>query len=135
MKNKALDTTPQVAAIMLRLKTFLDHLNISMHKFGEQTNIAAGGVSRAINAEGKYSMGIDKFMNIFTTYPQLNPMWLLFGTGPMLNDDIPKGAPTYDQLHKQHMALQKEHDILRAKAETYVEVLQHLGQSLKKPSN
>lgn len=105
------------------MKEFISHKKLSMHKFGELTNIAAGGISRAINAEGKYSMGIDKFMNIFIVFPDLNPMWLLFGEGPMLKDDIEKASgKSYRDLLDENQQLEREITRLSAKQDAYKEI-------------
>lgn len=109
--------------IMARLKEFISHKKLSMHKFGELTSIAAGGISRAINAEGKYSMGIDKFMNIFTVFPDLNPSWLLFGDGPMLKDDIEKATgKSYRDLVESNHRMEREITRLTAKQDAYKEI-------------
>ena len=124
MGEKAkIDSVSATRGIMHRLREFIRHKNLSMHKFGEMTNIATGGISRAINAEGKYSMGIDKFMNIFTIFPDLNPKWLLFGESPMIHE---KGTviseETYRDLVEQNEELVKEITRLKAKQEAYQEI-------------
>lgn len=124
MSPKAnIDSVAATRGIMNRLKEFILYKKLSMHKFGELTNIAAGGISRAINAEGKYSMGIDKFMNIFTVFPDLNPTWLLFGKESMLNDDLEKQhGKSYRELLEQNMKLEREITKLSAKQDAYKEI-------------
>jgi len=118
-----LDSITATRGIMNRLKEFISYKKLSMHKFGEMTSIAAGGISRAINAEGKYSMGIDKFMNIFTVFPELNPNWLLFGEGVMLNDDIEKSTGrSYRELLENNEKLEREVTRLTAKQDAYKEI-------------
>lgn len=118
-----IDSVTATRGIMTRLKEFISHKKLSMHKFGEMTSIAAGGISRAINAGGKYSMGIDKFMNIFTIFPELNPNWLLFGEGSMLKDDLEKSTgQSYRELLDNNERLEREVTRLTAKQDAYKEI-------------
>ena len=65
-----------------RLLLFIKHLGISKNEFAEKTGFGQGALSKIVS--GKEGFGVNKLVNIFTTYPQLNKDWLLFGTGEML---------------------------------------------------
>jgi len=70
--------------IAARLDQFRKSIGMSMNEFGKDASFASGGMSKIITS-GK-SFGVDKLMNIFSKFPELNADWLLFGKGEMLKD-------------------------------------------------
>lgn len=81
-----------------RILLFIKHLGISINEFAEKTGFGQGGISKI--SEEKPAFGVNKLVNIFTIYPQLNKDWLLFGEGEMIKGKVvaaeQKGIPYYD---------------------------------------
>lgn len=71
-----------------RLKTFIDSTGLSNNKFGEHVGLSGAQISYMVSSKKKF--GIDKLLNIFNAFPQLNAEWLLKGNGPMFLDDKPQ---------------------------------------------
>lgn len=70
-----------------RLKLFIDSEGISSSQFADACNIPRPSLSQFLNGRNK------KISDIFVTqihdaYPKLNILWLMFGEGSMLSDEI-----------------------------------------------
>ncbi|HAA13078.1 MAG TPA: hypothetical protein DCE41_15850 [Cytophagales bacterium] len=127
-------TEAQVDAINKRVRMFIDYKKYSMHTFGEMVGIAAGGISRAINPEGKYSMGIDKYLKMFIVFPELNPHWLLFGEGSMvITEEYDTRPESVKGLKVEIEQLRSENQRLTHKQEAYQEILSLLGSNINLP--
>lgn len=78
-----------------RLEQFINHLNISVAKFEQMTDVANGTFHRVIKDPHKV-VGHDKILKISNVFPELNLDWLLSGTGTMLEAGaILREEPTY----------------------------------------
>lgn len=66
-----------------RLKKFIDFLGITPHRF----NVTCG-LSNSYTAAMKKGIGDDALKKIATTYPFLNPDWLITGDGEMIIDGV-----------------------------------------------
>ena len=75
----------RMAGIAERLQSFINHTGLSLHAFSELAHVGNGTINKVVQEEGFRSMGIDKFLDICEAFPELNPMWLLFGKEEMLN--------------------------------------------------
>ena len=65
-----------------RILEFIEFKGLSLHRFGEMSSFASGGLSRAIKEHRTFS--VDKLMKIYEAFPELNPIWLQFGRGKMI---------------------------------------------------
>lgn len=108
------------SAFYERLRTFMNHKNLNINEFSRETGFSSGALSKILN--GKKSFGIDKLMNIFITFPELKPQWLLLGEGEMLHnpEQEERLTPVYVRT------LEKENLILGAKLEALQDVLKHV---------
>ena len=81
--------------IVDRIKLFIEHKNISLRKFDESIGMSKGYMSRQIKSSA--SIGGDVLEKIIDTYPELNPIWLLRGTGKMIipTNLVNEDEPTY----------------------------------------
>lgn len=73
-----------------RLKEFIDYKGVSLNSFDETIGAGNGYVGKQIKRSA--SIGSDVLEKIFLAFPELNPTWLLTGSGSML---LPAG---YTQL-------------------------------------
>lgn len=65
-----------------RIKKFIDYKGLSMRKFDLSISASDGYTQRTLKNEG--SVGSDILENIITSYPEINPYWLLAGEGEMI---------------------------------------------------
>lgn len=68
--------------IFSRIKKFIDFLEISNNEFGRTIGCSSAQITQMLTH--KKNFGIDKLLNIISSYPSLNPNWLLTGEGSML---------------------------------------------------
>jgi hypothetical protein len=71
--------------IVDRIKQFIEKQNLSLRSFDESIGMSKGYMSRQIKANA--SIGSDVLEKMLHQYPELNPVWLLKGEGPMLIND------------------------------------------------
>ncbi len=64
-----------------RLGKFIEFKQMSFYAFENSINASRGSISKAVKEEK--SVGSNVLENILTVYPELNPIWLLKGTGEM----------------------------------------------------
>lgn len=126
--------------INARISQFIEFKGLSLHRFGEKASFASGGLSRAIKEHRTFS--VEKLMNIYSAFPELNPIWLQFGEGDMIKDGYELVATpgkvksyepttasdsgtlmTLDEAMEKIQKLEKEVLILEAKNETLLDVL------------
>ena len=72
--------------ITKRIKLFIDSINISISAFEKSIGMSNASFRKLYNNNG--AIGSDKLERILTTYPQINPSWLLTGEGSMLRDQV-----------------------------------------------
>lgn len=64
-----------------RILQFIDYKEISKNKFYIETGISNGILDK------KSGLSMDTVEKFYSTYPEINPEWLLTGEGPMLKED------------------------------------------------
>lgn len=69
-----------------RIKQYLDFKRIKVSAFEREIGMSNG--SFASQLKHNKTIGVDKLENIVSKYPDLNPDWLLKGSGNMLNFDL-----------------------------------------------
>jgi hypothetical protein len=67
-----------------RVVKFVDNQGLSKEVFFKEVGISASNFK---GSGAKSELGGDKIVNILTTFPDLNPTWLLMGKGSMLVDE------------------------------------------------
>ena len=72
-----------MTTIKARLREFATFSNLSIRSFEEKCGLNRGNISN-MNEDG--SIGSDKLSKILDTFPDLNPKWLITGSGTMTND-------------------------------------------------
>jgi repressor LexA len=72
-------------SVVQRIKQYIDFKDITNQKFETEIGYSNGGFGSQLR--GNKTIGSDKLENILKTYPDLNPNWLLTGTGPMLKKE------------------------------------------------
>lgn len=65
-----------------RLDQFMQYKGLNDNRITVQTNIAVGTLGKQ-RRNGK-GLSYDSIVKILTTYPELNPSWLIIGKGDML---------------------------------------------------
>lgn len=68
-----------------RIKKFIDYKGISIRMFEQSIGISNG--SFASQLKNNRTIGVDKLENILQIYSEINPEWLLTGTGFMLKKE------------------------------------------------
>lgn len=89
----------------IRLKHFLDSLNLSSSQFADKCGIPRPSVSQILTGRNKKISNI--FINkVHEIFPELSINWLLFGEGDMLagisknNDEIPENPDSKSDSYK-----------------------------------
>jgi len=109
-----------------RLKVFYQTLDINMAEFERRCNLSNGQGAKVMS--GKMGITLEKMRGIFEAYPELNPSWLIAGTGSMLYSEepeqeyeIPEGSDpivlleeTFEALITDRFQLNKCRLLLRA---------------------
>ena len=67
-----------------RILQFIDYKEISKNKFYIETGISNGILDK------KSGLSMDTVEKFYSTYPEINPEWLLTGKGPMLKESTPE---------------------------------------------
>ena len=70
------------STLFTRLGLFMTHKGLNDNQITVQAKIAVGTLGKQ-RRSGK-GLSYDSLVKILTTYPELNPTWLLLGTGEML---------------------------------------------------
>jgi hypothetical protein len=68
--------------IIDRIIEFIKYKNMSMRAFDISIKVGNGYTSK--QSKSKASVGSDVLERIIDTYPELNPLWLITGTGNMI---------------------------------------------------
>lgn len=78
-----------------RVGQFIEATGISYYAFENSIGASRGAISKAVKDEK--SIGSNVLEKIITRYPQLNPNWLLTGSGDMLlpESELPAGVTTF----------------------------------------
>lgn len=77
------------STLFSRLGIFMQHKGLNDNKITIQAKIAVGTLGKQ-RRSGK-GLSYDSLVKILTTYPELNPSWLILGKGEMIlkEDDTP----------------------------------------------
>lgn len=78
-----------------RIIQFIDYKGISKNKFYIETGISNGVLDK------KSGLSMDTIEKFYSTYPEINPEWLLTGKGEMLKEDnrsLPVALPAGEQI-------------------------------------
>ena len=73
--------------ILERLKQYIDAKGITIAAFEREAGMSNAAFGKALKNNG--AIGTDKLENILSTYPDINPVWLLTGNGNMLTSGNP----------------------------------------------
>jgi transcriptional regulator with XRE-family HTH domain len=65
-----------------RIQTILSSLNLSPSQLADQISVQRSSLSHILSGRNKPSL--DFVTKVLTSYPQIDPDWLLFGKGSML---------------------------------------------------
>lgn len=76
-----------------RLKEFIDYKGISLNSFDEKIFAGNGYIGKQIKRSA--SIGSDVLEKIFLAFPELNPTWLLTGSGTMLLESADSNYPAF----------------------------------------
>jgi phage repressor protein C with HTH and peptisase S24 domain len=68
--------------IVERIKEFIDYKGISIAAFERSIGMSNASFGKSLKNKG--AIGTDKLENILNIYPDISPLWLLAGEGPML---------------------------------------------------
>jgi len=74
-----------------RIERMIERLGMSIFQFAYETNISTE-VIQAVNSDN-VAFWLDVFPKITAKFPDLNPDWLLFGTGTMFKSDVQPSLP------------------------------------------
>jgi len=77
-----------------RLKEYIDYKKIRISTFEKSVGMSNASLVKPLRSGG--SIGVDKLENILKVYSDLNPAWLLTGTGEMILGK-PNGKKTYKE--------------------------------------
>lgn len=106
------ESSRKLSPVKERILQFIDIQGISNYKFYALTGIAHGSLSKS------GGMGEEGLVRIFNYYPDLNPEWVLLGTGPIEKTKSPQNlivqnTPINDKKNdKEFVDKQKVHKIL-----------------------
>lgn len=79
--------------VLERIKEYIDNKGISIAGFEKSIGMSNASFGKSLKTGG--AIGTDKLENILTTYPDINPTWLLTGKGSMLKQE-PTALPVAD---------------------------------------
>lgn len=82
--------------VSVRVGEYIETKGISYYAFENKLGASRGSISKAVK-DGK-SIGSNVLEKIMLLYPDLNPVWLLTGTGSMLTDEVSEPAVTTFKL-------------------------------------
>ncbi len=81
-----------------RLQQYIEYRGLSMNSFDSSIGTGNGYIGKQIKKKG--SIGSDILEKIFSSYPELNPTWLLTGNGSMLLEENNTTTGTFNTKEK-----------------------------------
>ena len=81
-----------------RIQTILRSLNLSPSQLADAISVQRSSLSHILSGRNKPSL--DFITKVLTSYPQIDPDWLLFGKGSMLREEGPPpryGSPSVEK--------------------------------------
>lgn len=87
-----------------RLQTYMDYKGLNYNQVTVQAGLSIGQIGRAIKSnKGLHSDSIEKIIN---TYQDLNPEWLLSGSGDMIKNELGRkdkdSVERFDKMNTQN---------------------------------
>lgn len=84
-----------------RIRTFCDHLGLSIREFERECALGRGNISNMGGA-----IGTDKVSKIIVRYPEINLYWLITGEGEMIRrTERQPASPRSDELFVRYREL------------------------------
>ena len=122
-----------------RIKQFIDHKHLSVREFERNCGISNGLIKNMEKSFGKKTQ-----RKIFDAYPELNPEWLILGTGEMLrtpqnsinilngdnntnNGQISVLENNVEQLKNENEALKAENGQLKSQIAQLTDIISKLA--------
>ncbi len=102
--NKAIKIDKIFSPIKQRIIEYLDYKGYKKDDFFQKTDIARSNFS---GNGAKSEIGGDKLVKILTSYPDINPDWLLTGKGKMLRADSSELERENERLKAEIAELKK----------------------------
>jgi hypothetical protein len=87
--------------ILTRLKYYIDSKGITVSAFERSVGMSNASFGKSLKTGG--AIGSDKLENILSTYPDINPVWLMTGSGSMLSSE---------EQHISLPELQRDHHLI-----------------------
>ena len=109
-----------------RVKLFIEHKGITVNKFSDNVGTSNSYFNKLI--KNNTTIGSDKIESILRAYPEINPEWLIIGSGNMLknqNIDIVLENNTNNSLCK------KENEILKMNIKVHEETINMLREKIE----
>jgi len=75
------------ASINSRIKKIMDHYAVSPAAFADKINVQRSGISHILSDRNKPSL--EFIQKTIAEFPQINPIWLLNGSGEMILTGLP----------------------------------------------
>ena len=99
---KILEKTPETElwdrkSMIDRIKLLMESKEMTQQTFSKYLGISSAALSNIFNGRTKPTMVI--FTNIIEKFPNLNPMWLLKGVGPMYLDESATQNPKNETVN------------------------------------
>lgn len=118
----------EIGTIAERLAKLIDHFaKGNKAAFGRHADIQSGVLAGMLG--GRMSKpGFEILQKILTAYPTIEPLWLLFGRGPMLTGEQPSSPSENDYVT---IARFQEIESRVNKAQAYLEALEEAEELLK----
>lgn len=122
-------------SVLSRLKKFIDHKGLSVRQFEQSVGMSNGSFASQLKRQG--TIGVDRLENILHVYTEINPLWLLTGSGSMLvstvSGSFSEAEPAYTATgassHLQERITRLEDEIKYLKNEN--ELLREMVDVLK----
>jgi len=115
-----------------RIKKYVDFKRITNQNFEKTIGFSNGAF--ATQLKNNKTIGVDKLENILTTYPEINPEWLLTGNGEMLKSE----KEVFKNYLKKESDVPELHlipiDAMAGHGEGGVEVMDFEGEIFKVPT-
>jgi len=121
-----------VSPIKRRLIQFVDMYYVSRRDFYSKTGISRGTL------ENNAGITEDTLSKIFAHNPNLSPLWVITGEGPMLkidDDQLKKSTVDNSEVNLSLLMKEKDEEIkeLKERIKEQSKIIMHLIDSLKKP--
>ena len=119
--------------ITSRIKEFIDFKGISMYAFENSIACSRGAIAKAVR-ENK-SIGSMMLENILNRYPELDPTWLLTGSGTMIRtfghvqvgkENSIENSPINISSGIELAQLKKENELLKERLKDKEEIIKLL---------